>query len=149
MRERMRSKIKINHEQIIERALDQSFYRGLSLYESGAIFLPALRGNQLSAMCVGTSSAAYHVTASFDTSGIRETSCTCPYDWGGDCKHIVALLLTYVLQPELFRAGAALREELMSLDKEDLVNIVELMITRYTGLDDIVEHMISETRKDY
>ncbi|MCY4063101.1 MAG: SWIM zinc finger family protein [Chloroflexi bacterium] len=145
----MRDKIKISHEQIIARALDQSFYRGLSLYESGAIFLPARRGNQLSAMCVGSSSAAYRVTATFDESGHLTTHCTCPYDWGGDCKHIVALLLTYVLEPEVFRAGEELREELMLLEKEDLVNIVEQMITRYTGLDDIVEHMISETRNDY
>lgn len=145
----MRDKITINHEQIQERALDQSFYRGVSLYESDAIFLPARRGNQLSAMCVGSSSAAYRVTASFDESGCLTTHCTCPYDWGGDCKHIVALLLTYLLQPEVFRAGEVLREELLSLEKEDLVDIVEQMITRYTGLEDIVEHMINETRKDY
>lgn len=144
----MRDKININHEQIIERALDQSFYRGVSLYESEAIFLPARRGNQLSAMCVGTSSAAYRVTATCDESGCLTTHCTCPYDWGGDCKHIVALLITYVLQPELFRTGEVLREELLSLEKEDLVNIVELMITRYAGLDDIVEHMIGEIQKD-
>jgi len=139
--------ISLELHQIEERAHDQSFYRGLSLYESDAIFLSARRGNQLSAMCVGASSAAYYVTASFDTSGIEQTSCTCPYDWGGDCKHIIALLLTYLLQPELFRTGAALREELMSLDKEDLADIVEQMVTRYLGLEDIIESMINEAQK--
>ena len=140
----MSVEISLDLQQIVERALDQSFYRGVSLYESDAIFLPARRGNQLSAMCVGASSTAYHVRASFDEAGDLTTHCTCPYDWGGDCKHIIALLLTFMLQPEVFRAGAALREDLMSLDKQDLVDIVEQMIARYSGLEDIVEHMISE-----
>ncbi len=144
----MSVEISLDLQQIEERALEQSFYRGVSLYESDAIFLPARRGNQLSAMCVGTSSAAYHVTASFDEAGDLTTHCTCPYDWGGDCKHIIALLITYLLQPEVFRAGAALREELMSLDKQDLIDIVEQMVTRYSGLEDIIEGMINEAQKD-
>ena len=32
----------------------------------------------------------------------------------------------------------------MSLDKEDLVDLVERLIFRYTGLEDIVEDMINE-----
>ncbi len=136
--------ISLELHQIEERALDHIFYRGVSLYESDAIFLPVRRGNQLSAMCVGKSAAAYRVTASFEETGSLTTHCTCPYDWGGDCKHIIALLITYLLQPEVFRPGAALREELMSLDKQDLVDIVEQMIARYMGLEDIVESMIND-----
>ena len=145
----MSVEISIDLQQIEERALDQSFSRGLLLYERGAIFLPVRRGNVISAQCVGTYSDYYHVSAAFDEAGEFTTDCACPYDWGGDCKHIVAMLLTYLHQPERFRAGAALRGELMSLDKQDLVHIVEQMITRYSGLEDIVEGMINEAQKDY
>lgn len=144
----MSAQISLELQQIEERALDQSFHRGESLYESGAIFLPVRRGNVLRAQCVGAYSDYYHVSAAFDEAGEFTTDCTCPYDWGGDCKHIIALLLTYVYEPETFRAGAALREELMSLAKDDLVDIVEKMIARYSGLEDIVEGMISDGRRE-
>lgn len=140
----MTSSIKLTRQQIQSRTVGESYYRGETLYESDAIFLPVRRSNELSALCVGSSAAAYYVSATADDSGILETSCTCPYDWGGDCKHIVAMLLNYLHQPDTFRIGESLQDELMSLDKEILVGIVEKMIARYTGLEDIVEHMISE-----
>ena len=54
------------------------------------------------------------------------------------------MLLTYLYEPERFRVGKSLQDELMSLDKEDLVDLVERLIFRYTGLEDIVEDMINE-----
>jgi len=33
---------------------------------------------------------------------VRAASCNCDYDFGGHCKHIVALLLTYARDPEQF-----------------------------------------------
>lgn len=144
----MSTQINLDLQQIEERALEQVFERGESLYERGAIFLPVRRGNVISAQCVGTYSDYYHVSAAFDEAGEITADCTCPYDWEGDCKHIVAMLLAYLREPELFRVGVAIREELMSLSKEDLADIVEQMATRYLGLEDIIESMIQETRKD-
>lgn len=140
----MQSNITINLHQIESRTVGQSFYRGEALFADGAICLPVRRANELSALCVGSSAAAYYVSASFDGARIVETSCTCPYDWGGDCKHIIAMLLTFLYEPERFRVGKSLQDELMSLDKEDLVDLVERLIFRYTGLEDIVEDMINE-----
>ncbi len=140
----MQNNIAIDHHQIQSRTVGQSFNRGESLYEDCAIFLPVRRANELSALCVGSSAEAYYISAKFDGSDILEASCTCPYDWGGDCKHIVATLLTYLYEPERFRVGKSLQDELRSLDKKDLVDIVEQMIARFTGLEDIVEAMINE-----
>lgn len=144
----MPAQISIDLQQIKARALAQSFERGESLYERGAIFLPTRRDNVISAQCVGTYSDYYHVSAAFDEAGELTTDCACPYDWGGDCKHIIALLLVYLHEPERFRASAGLREELMTLDQEDLVDIIEQMAARYLGLDDIIEGMINEARND-
>lgn len=140
----MPENIALNQQQIQSRTVGESYFRGETLYDERAIFLPVRRVNALSAMCVGSAASAYRVTARLDHSGILETDCTCPYDWGGDCKHIVAMLLTYLQQPERFRIGKSLRDELMSLKKDDLVDIVEQMIERFTGLDDIVERMLDE-----
>ena len=48
--------------------------------------------------------------------GIGGATCTCPYDWGGYCKHIVAVLLTALeedavaVKPELETLLAGLTE---------------------------------------
>lgn len=39
-----------------------------------------------------------------DKDGIGYTSCTCPYDWGGICKHIVAALLACIQRPQQIEA---------------------------------------------
>lgn len=140
----MLANISLNHQQIQARTVGESYYRGETLYDERAIFLPVRRANELSALCVGSAATAYHVRVRLNQSGIIETSCTCPYDWGGDCKHIVAMLLTFLNQPERFRIGKSLREELISLKKDELVDVIEQMIERFTGLDEIVEHMLNE-----
>ncbi len=34
--------------------------------------------------------------------GIANASCSCPYAYGGYCKHIIVLLLTYTHHPKQF-----------------------------------------------
>jgi len=41
-------------------------------------------------------SYTYHLRVELDEGGIQSAFCTCPYDYAGYCKHIVALLLTYI-----------------------------------------------------
>ena len=86
----------------------------------------------------------YRVWAKFLDGEIAATSCNCEYDWGGDCKHIVALLLTYLHHPERFGEGEALHDVLMSREKEDLLDIIEEMIGRYPELEDILEDIVAD-----
>ncbi|MCA1704782.1 MAG: SWIM zinc finger family protein, partial [Actinobacteria bacterium] len=58
------------------------------------------RGQELAAQVAGSQFAPYDVRVVFDDAGIIEASCSCPYDWGGLCKHIVATLLACVHEPE-------------------------------------------------
>jgi len=89
--------VQLTEKQIRERASDQSFRKGQDYYDTGAIYNPARQsipgGVTLTAQCEGTSAPSYRLQVELDGGGVRSTSCTCPYDWGGDCKHIVALLL--------------------------------------------------------
>ena len=53
------------------------------------------RGNLLTAQVQGSDYAPYQIVVTLLNDGsIDDSTCTCPYDWGGYCKHIVAVLLT-------------------------------------------------------
>jgi hypothetical protein len=56
-------------------------------------------GATLTAQCEGSRAPSYRLHAEMDEGG-GPGSCTCSYDRGGECKHIVALLLIYVCQPD-------------------------------------------------
>lgn len=135
----MSAQINLDLQQIEERALEQVFERGESLYKNGAISSPVRRGNEISARCQGSYAQPYRVWAKFTGAEIAAASCSCPYDWGGDCKHIVAMLLAYLREPEHFEERKTVREELMSREKTDLLDIIEEMLVRYPDLEDIVE----------
>ncbi|MDR1538244.1 MAG: hypothetical protein LBU32_09670 [Clostridiales bacterium] len=68
----------------------------------------------------------YSVSVTVSASGDIESSCCdCPYDWGGHCKHEVAVF--YSLREEnLFatQKGSDLEEGLSKLDKSELLQIL-------------------------
>lgn len=129
----------VTPQQIHARASEQSFSRGENYYHTGAVTDTVRRGDEIEARCQGSYPEPYRVWAQLDESGITATRCNCDYDWGGDCKHIVALLLTYLYQPDQFEARQTLQEALLNRSKEDLVDIIEQMIAVYPDLQDIVD----------
>ncbi len=108
-------------------ATSESFARGQELYQSEAIFDTLRQGDLLLAKCEGSSAPVYQLRIELDEGGIREASCTCPYDWGGLCKHLVAMLLTYIHHADVFREQEGITERLAGLEKEDLVRLIEKM----------------------
>ncbi len=130
-------------ERIRARATAQSFSRGESYYHSGVIFDTVRRGNELEGRCEGSDYAPYHIRVMLDGAGdVVSTSCTCPYDWGGDCKHIVALLLTYLHKPELFEARAPVQDALSARSKEDLIALIRQMVELYPDLQAFVDRPV-------
>lgn len=108
----------------------QSFERGESYYRSGAILDPVRQGLELRAQCAGSEHEPYEVSATLGENSVAETSCTCPYDWGGVCKHIVALLLTYVHEPQSFRVIPPLETMLGGRSKEELIELIGEIVKR-------------------
>src|SRR5258706_1671515 len=95
--------VTVTVDQIKARDNDQSFSRGQSYFKNDAVFDTIQRGNELHGFCEASSQPEpYHVRATLGDKGIIEASCTCQYDLGGDCKHIVALLLTSLDKPGKF-----------------------------------------------
>ena len=82
----------------------RSFERGEALYLQGAISDALRRGTALRARCQGSMLEPYRVSAELDELGVAWAACSCPYDRGGRCKHIVALLLTWIHRPQEFSA---------------------------------------------
>lgn len=135
----MSSQINISVAQVRARAADQSFQRGESYYQSGAILHPARRGNTIEGQCEGSQARPYRVSATLEASGIKETSCNCEYNFGGECKHIVALLLTYINQPELFEDRQPVEDVLAQREKSELVALIQQMVKRYPDLQALVD----------
>jgi uncharacterized Zn finger protein len=135
----MSDRPEITLQQIHARASEQSFSRGENYYNTGAVSDTVRRGDEIEARCHGSYPEPYRVWARLDASGIAATRCNCEYDWGGDCKHIVAVLLKYLHQPDQFEARQTLQAALLNRSKEDLVDIIMLMVNRYPDLQDIVD----------
>jgi len=130
--------IQLSENQIHERASEQSFQKGLEYYQSGAILNPtwqsASGGILIMASCEGNSAPSYRVSAHLSSVGINSGSCNCLYDFGGDCKHIVALLLTYLHQPGAFTERKNATELLSGLDKDALIVLVARLVDRNPDL---------------
>lgn len=88
------SKPQLTETDIRNLASSQSYDRGYRYYRSGAVSDVFRRGNVLTAKVAGSEYEPYRVQVTLIGEGVAETSCTCPYDWGGICKHIVAALLS-------------------------------------------------------
>ena len=105
-----------------------SFDRGQELYQSNAVFDTFRSGNLLTGKCEGSNTPFYQLTVQIDEGGIQEALCNCPYDSGGYCKHIIALLLSFINEPEIFIETQYFEKTLKKMDKDTLVNLmIELM----------------------
>jgi uncharacterized Zn finger protein len=108
----------------------ESFARGHELFKSDAVFDTFRQGDLLTGECEGSSAPFYQLSVQLDEGGIQEASCTCPYDWGGYCKHIIALLLTYIHNPDAFTEQKKIEELLGQLDKDALVRLIAKMVDK-------------------
>src|SRR5215210_3529408 len=120
-------------------ANDKSFQRGRELYRSGAISNAAIQGHTLSGECEGNESPFYKVRVELDGGGIRSATCSCPYDFGGYCKHIVALLLAYAQKPKQFAVRQEPTELLADLTREQLLAVLTKLLREQPDLYEWVE----------
>ena len=105
-------------------ASSQSYERGSSYQRSSAVHDIVRRGNLLTARVQGSEYAPYEIAVSLlDDGSIDDATCTCPYDWGGYCKHIVAVLLT-VLQGDKITVKPELDTLLAGLTEAQLRRII-------------------------
>jgi uncharacterized Zn finger protein len=126
-------------------ASDKSFARGQELYRNGAISDTAIQGNILTGHCEGVQAPFYKVRAELDAGGVRAASCNCEYDFGGYCKHIVALLLTFAHEPEQFVVREDVAKRLAELGREQLLALLTELLDDVPDLSDWLEAAIPAT----
>ena len=118
---------------------EQRFFdRGDTYFRHDRIQHPRRVGNTLKAECRGSQPQPYHVEATLDTEGISDAVCSCPMGGGGYCKHVVALLLTWVDSAEAFSTQASLEETLRQRPKGQLVDLLLRMIDRHPDLERLI-----------
>src|SRR5262249_23661274 len=86
--------------------------------------------NELRAECNGSEYEPYELSVTFNKKSVTEMDCTCPYDQGGVCKHLVALLLTYMHKPQAVRQLDSLDKTLTERSNDELIAIIKRMVKR-------------------
>ena len=124
-------------------ATAQSFQRGQDYYHQGYVISLVQRGDALQAKVEGGQYQPYRVRVDFDKGGIIGVSCTCPYDWGGWCKHIVAALLVCLHEPETIERRPELEELLAELNREQLQGLLLHLAERDPDLVDEIEAQVA------
>lgn len=70
---------------------------------------------------------------------IADACCSCPYKGEGNCKHIVALLLTYVHMPDVIGSVDTLLATLAEKQKASLLRVISELLKRTPELAPIVQ----------
>ena len=116
---------RVTQEIIRALATPESFARGRSYFDDGAVSDLIQRAGRLTAEVEGSEFAPYQVSIRLHDGGVAEAWCSCPYDWGGYCKHIVAVLLKFADETTHVIERKPLAELLRGLDQSHLIELLE------------------------
>ncbi len=83
------SLLNFNEDTIMELATANSHARGVEYARRGAVRQLTSDGDGFRALVQGS---YLYTVCLWEQDGVIASSCTCPYDWGGICKHIVAVM---------------------------------------------------------
>lgn len=121
-----------------------SYERGQQYFEEGAVQHIEYDGQEINARVKGSYYIPYAVHVSFNPGGITDVECTCPYHEGTWCKHIVATLLTVLQQRGEGTPTRSLRDRLSTLDREQLIDLVDRLAARNPAVVDEVERELDD-----
>ena len=128
-------------------ATSQSFDRGTRYYRDGAVLDLARRGALITAEVEGSDYAPYAITVHLDDNGdIDIATCSCPYDYGGYCKHIVAVLLA-LLHDDNIEDHADLETLVDGLTEAQLRQIILTVGGEQAGFADAIERAVTLLRR--
>ena len=129
----------ITEDQIQDRCTKKVFARGEDYFYNEMIENAMLNGWTLSATCQGSEDTPYRVCVELTPTGIADAECFCPYDWGGDCKHIVALLLTYIHEREEIHSVGPILTAMAEKPRATLLRVISELLKREPALVPIVK----------
>lgn len=110
--------------------------RGKGYVRKFAIFEAFTIGHTLRARCKGSYRNSYEVKAAVENDAIVSSRCSCPVgEDGSRCKHVAALLLTYLERPRDFKNVDEQETDLSRRSKEELIDLIGKMLARHPGLE--------------
>jgi uncharacterized Zn finger protein len=125
--------------------VDRYYERGEGYFHDDRIHRPRREGRTLKALCHGSQPNPYRVEVTLGPDGITSGSCSCPIGDGGRCKHAVALLLTWVKQPEDFESVEPLEHRLREQSTDQLIALIHRLIEREPSLESVLDfHLRSQ-----
>jgi uncharacterized Zn finger protein len=133
---------------IRQHSAPDSFERGQQYYLDGAVISLVRRGKAVEAEVEGSEPWPYRVWISFDAGGVASAACTCPYDWGGWCKHVVAALLMCLHEPQAVEEREPLESRLAGLAAEQLREVLLGLVGRDPALVDALERELDDLPSD-
>ncbi len=127
-------------------ARSQSFKRGEQYYKENTASDIIERGDTLRAEVEGSQPDPYQVTIELGETDINDTYCSCPYDHGGICKHRVAVLLTYLRDPDAVTHRPTAEDLLVDCDRDTLHTVlVELLDDHPELVTDVEQYLLTTT----
>ena len=126
-------------------ATPKSFERGAEYYYDGYVLSMEQRGDELVGQVEGSQYEAYQVRITFTGDTVESAFCDCPYDWGGWCKHVVAVLMAALHEPETVKERPTLGSLLDDLDHEQLQTLIRYLAARRPDLVADVEAWLALT----
>ncbi|MBD3881682.1 SWIM zinc finger domain-containing protein [Phormidium tenue FACHB-886] len=133
--------ISISEATIRRYANDKSFQRGEAYFQAGAVSSLTRRGNQLQGEVEGNQADSYRVTFQFDQGEVTSTHCTCPYDFDGWCKHLVAAALVCTHQPQQIEERPSLNQLLDRLNLIQTQRLVQSLVEEHPQLIDAIDRL--------
>jgi len=125
--------IQLTEQEIRDLANEKSFERGEELYDCGAISGTYRKGNTILGKCDGSEAIPYDIEIDLSDDEI-DPFCSCPFDWGGICKHQVTLLLTFLYEPGKFIELEDPATLLEPLDREKLIGLISDLIKDHPNI---------------
>ena len=146
----------LSQEMIRQYATDKSWRRGKDYYDRDCIRQFYQRKELITAEVLGNNARPYQVTVGFEQDGLISANCNCPYDWGGYCKHIVAVLLTCLHEPNKIQFRPSLEQILDRLNEIQTQNLIQKLVADRPELlndierfaDRIVPPVVVETKSN-
>jgi uncharacterized Zn finger protein len=132
----------VTEASIRQHASADSYHRGREYYDQGAVLSIVRRDQQLQAEVEGSQYEPYRVQITYDAGGIAQALCSCPYDWGGWCKHIVATLLAALHSPATVEERPSMQMLLAGLEREQLQALLLHLVEQQPVLADLVEAQV-------
>jgi uncharacterized Zn finger protein len=123
----------ITEEDVRKFAGETNFKQGRKYFEKEPILGTRRAGMILRARCKGSNSQKYCVEVILNDTGIEATACSC--GTVGCCKHVVALLLTWLTRPEAFWEPLDIDGILQRSDNAGLISLIKRMVDRHLDLE--------------